>query len=95
MLFLLNEQFSLKISNLERFICYMKIFLNQICAFWMHIKEIATFVEKMQKIEFFSFDSIDFKFEMKVLQYNPNIPLKYLVYISALSIQNFDLNLYR
>ena len=59
----------------------------------MHIKEFSTFVEKMQKIEFFSFDCNDFKFGMEVLQYNYNI--KYLVHMSAPSIQNFDLNLYR
>ena len=73
----------------------MKIFLNQICAFWMHIKEFSTFVEKMQKIGFFSFDRIDLKFDMKLLQYNPYIPLKYLVHMFSTSIQNFDLNLYR
>ena len=30
----------------------------------MHIKELATFVEKMKKIEFLYFDRINLKFEL-------------------------------
>ena len=64
---------------------------NQNCAFWMQINKFSTFVEKMQKIEFFYFHRIDFKFELWILQYNPSILLKYLARRCAPSTPIFDL----
>ena len=64
---------------------------NWNCAFWMQINKFSTFVEKMQKIEFFYFHRIDSKFELWILQYNPSILLKYLARRCAPSTPIFEL----
>ena len=57
----------------------------------MQINKFSTFVKKMQKIEFFYFYRIDFKFELWILQYNLSILLKYLARWCAPSNPTFEI----